>query len=109
MDMNLIWELGISAAGLRHVDRELSPAEYVETVRVEFEDGSTMTFNHAFCWVDERLTLIRTEHCGGYVVPHAGTLLVERLERPQPSPMLLSTNLLAPGFTILEEEGDEAT
>ena len=100
MDIELINGIGISEAGQHYVERET--ADFDSTIRVEFEDGSTMIFNDAECWVDERLTIIRTEHCGEHVIPHAGTLLIERLERHRSSPVLLSTDLLAPGFTIEE-------
>lgn len=105
MDLDLINRLGLSRAGQQHLERVLdSPADFVDCIRVEFEDGSTMTLNHANCWVDERLTIIQTEHCGDYVIPHAGTLLIEKLPRSRTSPVELSTDLLAPGYRIWTEE-----
>ena len=110
MDTTLIEKYGLSKAGQQHVAKEFDFSDYVDTVRVEFEDGSCLILNSANLWVDERISIIQTEHCGDYVIPHGGTLLIEKLPKFRPSPIELSTDLLAPGYKIYTEaelSGDE--
>lgn len=58
--------------------RQISVADFVNDVRIVFEDGSTAHFNYAFYLADDVANEIAvfTEHCGYHVFPFC----IERIE-----------------------------